>query len=207
MKIVAISDLHGAHEVLSLLPSFDLLIIAGDITNFGPATMVDKIVEMVEKPLLAVPGNCDPEEVLNKLKRHYINLHGEARVIGGMAFFGCGGANGFIGTSLEFTEEEIRKILKEGYEQLPKTMPKVLVSHVPPFGFCDVTRNGAHVGSVAIADYIDEVDLIICGHIHEARGIEKVGKTIIVNCGFGEKGEFAEIKFTNGKFDIELRKL
>ena len=206
MKIVAISDIHGNYEVLKKLPEYDLLIIAGDITNFSPAEITDKVFEIVKKPLLAVPGNCDPIAVLKKLENRNVSLHGNAKIINNIGFFGCGGANGFI-AGLGFTEEEIREILNRGFEKIPDGVPKVLVSHAPPYGYCDRIAIGEHVGSIAVAEFIGNVDLIICGHIHEARGVEKEKGTVIVNGGFGEKGEFAEIEFVDVKFDVKLNKL
>jgi Icc-related predicted phosphoesterase len=37
--------------------------------------------------------------------------------------------------------------------------------------------------------------VVICGHIHEARGIDMIGTTRIVNCGPAGKGEYAGIYF------------
>lgn len=206
MKIIALSDIHGNYEILKKLPEYDLLLIAGDITNFGPAEITDKVFEIVKKSILAVPGNCDPLAVLEKLKQHDANLHGESKIINNIGFFGCGGANGFI-AGLGFTEDEIRRILKNGFENLPKNIPKILVSHAPPYGYCDRIVTGEHVGSIAVSEFVGKVDMIICGHIHEARGIEKVKGTTVVNGGIGGKGEFAEIEFANGEFKVKLNKL
>jgi Icc-related predicted phosphoesterase len=49
------------------------------------------------------------------------------------------------------------------------------------------------VGSTAISKFVDRVDLIVCGHIHEAKGIEKVGKTVVINPGEACKGSCALI--------------
>jgi Icc-related predicted phosphoesterase len=47
------------------------------------------------------------------------------------------------------------------------------------------------VGSKAIQKFVDRVDLIVCGHIHEAKGLEKVGKTVVLNPGEASKGSCA----------------
>jgi len=59
--------------------------------------------------------------------------------------------------------------------------------HAPPYGARDELPSG-HVGSKAIQKFLDRVDLIVCGHIHEAKGLEKVGKTVVVNPGEASKG-------------------
>jgi hypothetical protein len=44
---------------------------------------------------------------------------------------------------------------------------------------------GLHVGSKAIHDFIKafKPDLVVCGHIHEARGTDKIGETVMINPG------------------------
>jgi Icc-related predicted phosphoesterase len=71
----------------------------------------------------------------------------------------------------------------------------ILVTHVPPYGILDnVNSNiarpewtGRHAGSKAILQYIKQYQpsYVFCGHIHEAEGIEKIGKTSIYNLGLG----------------------
>jgi hypothetical protein len=49
------------------------------------------------------------------------------------------------------------------------------------------------VGSTALARYLGRFDLIICGHIHEARSVVWVNGTCIVNPGMASKGQAALI--------------
>jgi hypothetical protein len=55
---------------------------------------------------------------------------------------------------------------------------------------------GKHVGSTAVRKFIEErqPDIAICGHIHEARGQDVIGKTKIVNCGTAAKGYYAVVE-------------
>jgi len=48
----------------------------------------------------------------------------------------------------------------------------ILVSHIPPFGFCDYAVEGKHVGSKPLRTLIEnhEPKLSIFGHIHEDSG-------------------------------------
>ena len=46
----------------------DLVIIAGDITQFGPCEDALNLLSRIEVPCFVVPGNCDPREILDSLE-------------------------------------------------------------------------------------------------------------------------------------------
>jgi hypothetical protein len=201
MKILAISDPHGDYskikKMMERTGDFDLTVIVGDITNFGPDEKVEELMEMFDRPVLAIPGNCDKKSIL---KAHdtskAINLHGKAKQIGNIRFIGLGGSNPTpFNTPFELSEEEIEKTL-EGMvcsaENNEDCGTIVLLTHAPPHGARDELPFG-HVGSKAIEKFVDRVDLIVCGHIHEAKGLEQVGKTVVVNPGEASKGSCALI--------------
>jgi len=191
MNILAISDIHGRinyeKKIVDILSSADLIVISGDITNFGgkkEAMSVLNTIRQFNPNILAVPGNCDQYEVLDFLKDENINLHGEIKEFKGLIFFGIGGS-GFtpFKTPQEYSDEEIERILSNYKKQNGK---EILVSHTPPINTkVDKTLMGMHVGSKHIRDFIEknQPDLCLCGHIHEARSIDKIGKTIILNPG------------------------
>lgn len=209
MKILAISDPHGDYSkiknIIEKAGNFDLVAIVGDITNFGPDEKVNELVEMFDKPVLAIPGNCDQRSILKALDdSKAINLHGKAEQIGNIRFIGLGGSNPTpFNTPFELSEEEIESAL-EGMvcsaENSEECGTIVLLTHAPPHGARDELPFG-HVGSKAIQEFLDRVDLIVCGHIHEAKGMEKVGKTVVVNPGEACKGSCAliTIKETENK--------
>ena len=64
------------------------------------------------------------------------------------------------------------------------------------------------MGSTAVRDFIDasRPALVVCGHIHEARGIDKLGDTTVVNCGTAYRGHYA-IADLNQQANAELRSL
>lgn len=196
MKILAISDPHGDYSKIKKMmeeaKDFDLVVIVGDITNFGPDEKVEELMEIFDKPVLAIPGNCDNKSILKALDlSKAINLHGKAEQIGNIRFIGLGGSNPTpFNTPFELSEEEIEKTL-EGMvcsaENSKDCGTIVLLTHAPPYGARDELPSG-HVGSKAIQKFLDRVDLIVCGHIHEAKGLEKVGKTVVVNPGEASKG-------------------
>ena len=62
-----------------------------------------------------------------------------------------------------------------------------MVTHAPPFNTdADKIEDGAHVGSEGILKSIHEFkpDINLCGHIHEAKSISKIGNgTDVANPG------------------------
>ncbi|HWR26056.1 MAG TPA: metallophosphoesterase [Methanosarcina sp.] len=201
MKILAISDPHGDYskikKIIEKAGDFDLAVIVGDLTHFGTDEKVKELMEMFDKPVLAIPGNCDQRSILKALDASKaVNLHGKAEQIGNIRFIGLGGSNPTpFNTPFELSEEEIENALEglvcsaESAEECGRI---VLLTHAPPHGARDELPFG-HVGSKAIQKFLDRVDLIVCGHIHEAKGIENIGKTTIVNPGEACKGSCALI--------------
>ncbi|MBO4355215.1 MAG: metallophosphoesterase, partial [Methanomicrobium sp.] len=70
MKILLLTDLHGQYgklgSFLELEP--DLAFIAGDLTDMGPCEPVKEFLEEFNVPCFAIPGNCDPKEILDTLE-------------------------------------------------------------------------------------------------------------------------------------------
>jgi len=75
-------------------------------------------------------------------------------------------------------ELKLNKLLKENSNS-------ILITHNPPYGILDKAYDGKHVGSKIILKAIKkhQPKLVLCGHIHEAKGKAKIGKTIIYNLG------------------------
>ena len=55
-------------------------------------------------------------------------------------------------------------------------------------------------GSTAVRDFIDRVQpgLVLCGHIHEARGQARLGSSVVVNCGPARSGHYVLAELTEG---------
>jgi len=80
---------------------------------------------------------------------------------------------------------------KEILDQFGKV--DILMCHQPPFGILDKVKNsaapktwqGLNAGSELILEYIKDKQpsYVICGHIHEAEGEDRVSKSIIYNLG------------------------
>lgn len=193
VKLIAITDIHGHQNfdnyIAKVISNADLVLIAGDITHFGAeeeANTVLRNIKNLNNKILAVPGNCDHIDVINALRFHGFNLHGECREINGIVFYGLGGSNKTpLRTPQEYSESEIDKILNR-FKKKKEARFHILLTHSPPAKTkLDKIFLGLHVGSKAIRKFIEKFqpDLVICGHIHESMGSDKIGKTVIINPG------------------------
>ena len=208
LRILAVADFHGqpdaSNKLLKLLErGYDCLLIIGDITNFGPLSAAEDLlgrVKAVGIPTLAVPGNCDPKQILEVLDKYGVNLHGKSVELDDVLFVGFGGSNLTpFSTPFEFQETEIQEELNKLTCVSGKRI--VLVTHAPPFDTRgDLTASGLHVGSKSIRQFIAEKQPLVsvCGHVHEARSIDKIGDTLVVNPGQITKGFATEIEIDHG---------
>ena len=193
MQILAISDIHGRQnfnaEIKELMSSVDVIVIAGDLTNFGHAKDASSILQNIQlynENILAVPGNCDHPDINDTLISMGMNLHGVMRTIHNTAFYGLGGSGKTpFSTPQENSETGITSILNR-YNKDDDLQYHVFVSHAPPAQTkLDRTFLGTHAGSKAIREFIGKFqpDVVICGHIHESRGVDMIGPTRMINPG------------------------
>src|SRR5215813_12915845 len=166
MKLVSFGDVHMATRNLARmngeLRDTDLIVISGDLTNFGGADDALKVLEAARGAcgrVLALPGNLDRHEVIPFLEQQGVALHGREMVIDGIALFGCGGSNVTpFHTPTELTEDEIFDTLRRGYLEVKDQRPLVMVCHTPPYETkYDRLMNGTTVGSPAARRFIEEV--------------------------------------------------
>jgi len=208
MRILVATDIHASQTAAKMIRDRiaehrpDVFIAAGDLTNFGPLSFARELLAALPVPTLAVPGNCDPRGIVPVLEELGVDLHGKKVSMMGRTFVGIGGSNPTpFGTPFELTEEEIlaavRPLMEPG---------AVLVSHPPPKGYVDVVGSGAHVGSTSIRAIIEEFEppLVVCGHIHEARGIARHGATTIVNAGAAREGHTALVTLRGDEAEVKL---
>ncbi|MEM3078484.1 MAG: metallophosphoesterase [Nitrososphaerales archaeon] len=207
MKLLAITDIHGKTQVLKwlieLAKNFDLLIIAGDVTDWGDEEFFRSFYKTLSDnniTTLFVPGNHDPcyESTLPKI----LNLHGESTTFNGLTFCGIGGSNPTpFNTPFELKDDQVVELLSRFPERVD-----ILISHASPYGTkCDRTYRGNHIGSKPIRSFIEKVKpkVVISGHVHEARCIDVLGDTLIVNPGPAMNGFYAIISM-DGKPRADL---
>ncbi len=216
MKILGFSDFHnriGSVRHASRIVSIehpDVVVIAGDLANMdmkGAKYILEELSRASSK-VLFVPGNMDDPALANwRDDDRVICLHGKRILQSGVWFIGLGGAvASHFRTPFEFDEVEASRLLARATQ--PDLEPLVLVSHCPPRDTeLDLAFGRWHVGSKAVRSFIEEnsPSLVICGHIHEARGMGQVGTTTIVNVGVAAHGDYASISFSD-PLKIELQK-
>jgi len=198
MKILALSDIHGKFfrldGIMRQSDPVDLIIVAGDLTQGGPPENAVRSISELQhlcKNVLCVAGNWDTPEVKAAIGHYAVDLEETPKIYKDTEFMGLGGSNPTgNNTPNEYTEEQLEYKLDV---LLSHTPPKhtVLVSHTPPLNTLDMTDKGAR-GSPALRKALDRVDVIICGHIHGARGKVKEGAWVI-NPGCGAEGQAAII--------------
>jgi len=211
MRILAIADIHGNIATLSKIVNkvrnnnIDLILVAGDLTNFGHYNEAKSVISILSefKKTYFVPGNCD---IISDYKQdiNELNLHGRYVIVEKFAIIGLGGSSYTpFNTPLEFSDEEIEKILTSSYEKLRKNNEKyeklILLSHTPPKNTKVDKAGNTHAGSLSVRKFVEiySPDLVISGHIHESRNIDKINRTLLVNVGPATRGYFAIIDINN----------
>lgn len=110
-------------------------------------------------------------------------------------------------TPSEVSESELSQMINTAFAKVDDFDSLVFVSHTPPLNTkVDVLSSGQHVGSPAVRRFIEKIqpDICLTGHIHEARGVDRIGKTVIINPGMLAHGGFARIELVNGKLSASL---
>lgn len=218
MKIIAIPDMHGSTKgidrIAEDLSSADIVLLAGDLTNFGHENDAVRIVDEVRKyanEIYAIPGNCDYGDVNHYLIEQGIGVHGKGVVVDGVAFVGVGGSLPAPGrTPTEYSEAELQEFMDIAIEEVPDHLPLILMAHQPPLNTkIDRITNGTHVGSRAVRSFIEEHQPLICfsGHIHEGIGIDTIGETKLINPGPFRQGGYAFAEIGSDKDVLEIRKV
>jgi Icc-related predicted phosphoesterase len=136
---------------------------------------------------------------INKIKRVHL-VRNSIRKIDGLRI---GFLEFFVDNSWikEFKEKDKNRIKRAKRETVKakKVLKRfgsidILICHQPPYGVLDKVNGkngtpkswkGKHAGSKVILNYIKKYQpkLVLCGHIHEAKGKAKIGKTEVINLG------------------------
>jgi Icc-related predicted phosphoesterase len=202
MRIAATADLHFAPQSAAVLRDqldkvrndADLLIIAGDLTNYGrPAEMEPLLNTMVRLrvPIVAVLGNHDYESEQSAELIRMMTAEG-IKVLDGSAYerdgVGFAGTKGFVGgfgrgALTAFGEPEIKAFVRASVDEALKleramaqlrTTKRVVVLHYAPIAATiegEAPEISPFLGSSRLAEVIDRhgADLVVHGHAHNGK--------------------------------------
>jgi len=199
MRIAAVADLHFTPQNYDRIrdslnrvrDESDLLVLAGDLTNFGRPEEMESLMNAIVRlrlPVVAVLGNHDYESGhANELMKLMTDagvkvLDGTAYERDGVGFAGTKGFLGGFGRGMltAFGEPEVKAFVQAGIDEALKlerglsqlrTRKRVVVIHYAPIG--DTIRGEPpeiypYLGSSRLAEVIDRhgADLVLHGHAH-----------------------------------------
>jgi len=206
LKILSLADIHGSQYRLNIVLKNiekytpDLIVICGDITQFGPADVAINILNQIKVKTLAIHGNIDSNEILKAIDySKAINIHLKKEIVDNIPFIGIGGE-----IDVQYNLQiKVNASFKPIGEILDKST--VLVTHIPPYGLQDKIFLGLNSGSTDLKKIINKYNprLVLCGHIHENPGFIKFKNTIIINCSIGKTGGGALIELNN-KINVKM---
>jgi|WetSurMetagenome_2_1015567.scaffolds.fasta_scaffold21631_2 uncharacterized protein len=212
MRILALSDVHGAYDLADQIvrkePGIDVLVVAGDLTTHGSRKEAEAAIGILRSRVprvLAVAGNMDTREIDLGYQEGDMSINGRGVCIGEVAFFGVSGCPfSPLHTPFELAEDAIRELAEKGWKEIAHCRYKIFVPHAPPYNTrLDVIRSGSHVGSTAVRAFVEKAqpDVVICGHIHESAGLDTLSQSRMVNCGSARERRYAVVEIGD---DIRL---
>lgn len=219
MKLLVSSDFHG-RELPAITISriardegCDAIVVCGDIADGPSIPIASRILTYLTEsnvPVFCVPGNMDSPSLALSINITGVRcLHGTYTMLNNVVFAGVGGATiSPFNTPLELPEGEFRNLLDKAFP--PSSNSIVLITHCPPRNTAiDKTRFGTHAGSIELKRIIEVKQPIasFSGHIHEARGIDKINRTVIVNPGPAFRGYYSIVEVKNGEVKVDLREI
>jgi uncharacterized protein len=202
MRIAATADLHFTPQRYAALrdeldkvrDEADVLVVAGDLTNYGKPEEMDPLLNALVRlrvPVIAVLGNhdyeCDKQAELTRLMTDagVKVLDGSAYERDGVGFAGTKGFVGGFGRGLltAFGEPEVKTFVRAGIDEAVKleramsqlrTSKRVVVLHYSPIAATvegEAPEIYPFLGNSRLAEVVDRhgADLILHGHAHNGR--------------------------------------
>lgn len=171
MRIICISDLHGH---LPQLPEGDLILLAGDICpDYDQHRwLFGEFAAWAERQpafIIAVWGNHDfiGEKLGEPLMNNVAFVHDSIVNYQGLSIYGTPWSH----WTADWCRQWAFMRKDAAHHKIPPV--DIIVSHGPPYGIGDRCEDGDRAGSHALREDIERVQpkLVVCGHIHEDRGI------------------------------------
>ncbi len=199
MRIAAVADLHFnpltydkiKEKMTRVSDEADVLVIAGDLTNYGRVAEIEPVLTMLVRlriPVIAVLGNHDyesgqQEELTKRLTGEGIKvLDGNGYELDGVGFAGTKGFPGGFGRGIltAFGEPEVKAFVQVSIDEALKleramsqlrTERRVVVLHYAPIG--DTVKGEPleiypYLGNSRLAEVVDRhgASLVLHGHAH-----------------------------------------
>jgi len=194
MKIVAISDTHGLHSMLTVPPG-DVLIHAGDMTGRGTLDEVRDFNEFLgslpHTHKVVIAGNHDfcferEREESEAELTHCVYLQDQAVTIEGVRFYGSPWQPWFYDWAFNL---ERGAGIRVKWDLIPERTD-VLITHGPPYGYGDETARGEVVGCRDLLEVVERIKprMHVFGHIHEGAGTSSNGQTVFINASTCDLG-------------------
>jgi len=213
MYWIVAGDVHESAGMFSRIPGIagaEALILSGDLTNRGGPAQADRVIEVALRAngrVLAQVGNMDEPEVTGRLAAKGLNIHRKALLLcPGLALMGVGYSTRTpFDTPSETDEDEMAAWLAETHAQASALAGPgghiLAVIHNAPHGTClDRLNSGLNVGSTAVRAFLEQAQPVVCvcGHIHEGRGEQCLGRCHVLNPGLLSDGGYVRVDLDNG---------
>ncbi|MDA3832790.1 MAG: metallophosphoesterase family protein [Spirochaetales bacterium] len=205
MRIYAAADIHANVERIAHIRSViseyspDVLVLAGDVISYFRPRPVFEQFNAMGVPVLMVRGNSDPGYVDKYFQKfsNLTSLHLNRKTVQSISFAGLSGTiplpfRNRIGWREKYLMDQVSPMIDS---------QTVFVVHTPPRGCLDQVAGRFHSGSKMVRELVDKTQprLLICGHIHEAAGVDRIGETTVLNCGMPGTGKGMMIELTHGE--------
>jgi Icc-related predicted phosphoesterase len=199
MRIAATADLHFSPQSYSVIQDqfsrvrdeADLLILAGDLTNYGQAAEMETLLNALVRlriPTVAVLGNHDYESGA-EVELQKMMVEAGLKVLDGTGYerngVGFAGTKGFVGgfgrgVLTAFGEREVKVFVQASIDEALKleramsqlrTPKRIVVLHYSPIGETVVGEAPEifpFLGTSRLAEVIDRhgADFVVHGHAH-----------------------------------------
>lgn len=183
MKILHLSDTHGAHRRLSNLPEADVVVHSGDLCMVGEKRealdFLNWFCDLPYKHKVFICGNHDEclyEANIDGLDSNVHYLCNSGVEIDGVKFYGVP----------MFIEDCITTRQARNYANIPEDTD-VLITHTPAYGILDlddgIDGEFINYGSEELLEHISRVSprAHLFGHIHRQHGVSELNGIVFSN--------------------------
>jgi uncharacterized protein len=209
MRVGYVVDVHGSvdsvPDAIAQMGAVDLLVVGGDLTTGGSPEDAERAIETwraLVPRLLALAGNMDSTAIDARLDELGVALDGRGVSVGDVGVCGLSAAPiSPLRTPYELDDAELERRIERAFADVAGAKVTVFCPHAPPLETsCDRLANGQHVGSAVIRTFVEreQPDVVLCGHIHEARSQDRIGRSRIVNPGPVFAGHYAVVEIDGG---------